>query len=67
MHGFSRGVSLFSSYLVSSCIHELFLKRGGVCLLSYKGGELSFRGVIIFRGQVLNCFLYAYHVFLFGV
>jgi hypothetical protein len=45
-----------------------------LCLLSYKsgeyslkGGEHSFRGVIFLEGKSFNCFLYSYHVFLFGV
>jgi hypothetical protein len=44
---------------------------GGVYLLSYKrgeysfkGGELSFRGSNHFRGQVFDCFLYDFNVFL---
>jgi hypothetical protein len=56
----------------------LFLNRGsptgGVCLLSYKGGEYSFKGentllggVIFLEGKSFNCFLYDFNVFLFGV
>jgi hypothetical protein len=65
------------SYLVSSHFHVLFLSRGspigGVSLLSYKGGQYSFkggntilRGIIFLDGKSFNSFLYDFNVF-FGV